>query len=61
MLPSPPSPTTEAVWASFHQELHRFVRQRVRRPEVAQDLLQDIFVKIHLRLATLSHVERLAA
>lgn len=54
-------PTTEAVWAAFHQELQRFVLRRVRQPEVVQDLMQDIFVKIHLRLATLSQAERLAA
>ena len=61
MLPSPLPITTEAVWAAFHQELQRFVLRRVRQPEVAQDLLQDIFVKIHLRLTTLTQTERLAA
>lgn len=57
----PAPPTTETVWAEFHEELHRFVRRRVRDPDVAQDLLQEVFVKIHLRLATLTHAERLAA
>ena len=57
----PPSLTTETVWAEFHQELHRFVRRRVRDPAAAQDLLQEIFIKIHLRLATLARPERLAA
>ena len=60
-MPPPSAPATEAVWAEFHQELHRFVRRRVRDPDAAQDLLQEIFIKIHLRLATLTRAERLAA
>lgn len=51
----------QTVWAEFHEELYRFVRRRVRDPDVTQDLLQEVFVKIHLRLATLTHAERLAA
>lgn len=61
MLPTPAPLTTETIWAEFHQELHRFVRRRVRDPAAAQDLLQEIFIKIHLRLATLAQAERLAA
>lgn len=62
MAASPtPAATTETVWAGFHQPLRRFVRRRVRGPAVAEDLLQEIFIKIHLRLNTLAQAERLAA
>ncbi len=61
MLPTPTPATTETIWTEFHQELHRFVRRRVHDPDAAQDLLQEIFIKIHLRLATLARAERLAA
>lgn len=57
----PPLPTNAAVWAGFHQELHRFVLRRVRDPDVAQDLLQEFFIKIHLHLDTKTQAERLAA
>ena len=48
-MPTTAHPTTEAIWTEFHQELHRFLLRHVRNDEVAQDLPQDIFIKIHLR------------
>ncbi|UYZ61279.1 sigma-70 family RNA polymerase sigma factor [Hymenobacter latericus] len=57
----PPSLTTAAIWTEFHRELLAFIRRRVPDPDTAQDLLQDVFVKIHLKLPTLTHADRLAS
>jgi RNA polymerase sigma-70 factor, ECF subfamily len=54
-------PTTETIWADFHRELLGFLTRRVRDPELARDLLQEVFVKIHLKLPTLTQTDRLGA
>jgi len=53
--------TTETIWADFHQQLLAFIRRRVSDPDTAQDLLQDVFVKIHLKLPSLTQADKLAS
>jgi len=53
--------TTESIWADFHRELLAFIRRRVADPDTAHDLLQDVFVKIHLKLPTLTHADKLTS
>ena len=52
--------TTEAVWHELHDNLRAFVARRVP-PDDVDDLLQDIFVRIHRGLPTVSRHERLHA
>lgn len=51
--------TTENIWVKFNKELLRFITKRVENKDVANDLLQDIFIKIHLKVSTLSDNEKL--
>jgi RNA polymerase sigma-70 factor (ECF subfamily) len=51
--------TTEQVWDAFHTPLSQFIRRRVPDETVAEDLLQDVFLKIHQHLETLKDVKRL--
>ncbi len=44
------APTIEAVWTEFADKLGRFIRARVADPATAEDILQDVFLKIHGRL-----------
>lgn len=53
------STTTEQVWEAFHEPLYRFIRRRVADEATAEDLLQDVFVKIHQHGDTLQDVRRL--
>lgn len=53
--------TTQNIWNEFNKQLYNFVNKRVQDREVAKDLVQDIFVKIHLNLHTLHNEEKLAA
>ena len=43
----------EQIWKDYHTKLHNFIRGRVGDASVADDLLQDIFVRIHSRIDTL--------
>lgn len=51
--------TTEQVWESFSQPLRVYLQRRVPDPGDADDLLQEIFIKVHLRLADLRSGDRL--
>jgi RNA polymerase sigma-70 factor (ECF subfamily) len=49
----------ESIWETFHTPLAQFVRARVADASTAEDLLQDVYVKIHTHLDTLRDDERL--
>lgn len=51
---------TELIWNNFQAELLGFIKKRVQNPFDAEDILQDIFIKIHLNLENLSQKDRLA-
>src|SRR5207237_4441366 len=51
--------TTEQVWDAFHGPLQQFIRRRVSDEVTAEDVLQDVFLKIHQRVETLKDVKRL--
>lgn len=50
---------TETIWHSFHQPLLRFVRRRVADEAAAEDVLQDVFLKVHLQIGTLQDAAKL--
>lgn len=50
---------TEQVWETFHKPLFQFIRKRVPDEESAEDLLQDVFLKIHQQIGTLKDVKKL--
>jgi RNA polymerase sigma-70 factor, ECF subfamily len=52
---------TEAVWTRLSDDLRRFLRLRVTDEHVAEDLLQETFVRIHRNLDGLAEADRLAA
>lgn len=51
---------TADVWERFNEDLGRFIYHRVSDQQDAEDLLQDVFVKIHSRIDTLRDEDRLA-
>jgi len=51
--------TTEQVWDAFHTPLSQFIHRRVSDETAAEDLLQDVFLKIHQHMDTLKDVKRL--
>jgi RNA polymerase sigma-70 factor (ECF subfamily) len=52
------SPDVEQLWAELGHDLRGFIRARVRDHAAAEDILQDVFVKIHTRLPDLRDRER---
>lgn len=51
--------TTENVWKTFNVNLKQFILKRVVDEDNAEDILQEVFVKIHTRIHTLRDEEKL--
>lgn len=52
---------TEAVWNEFHKRLLAFVSRRVNSPSDADDIIQEVFVRIHKNIANVQNERRLNA
>lgn len=48
--------TTEQVWEAFHLPVQQFIHRRVSDETSVEDLLQDVFLKIHQRIDTLQDI-----
>lgn len=44
---------TEKIWTEYHRKLLSFVKRRVSDEAIAEDILQEIFIKIHTRIDSL--------
>ena len=53
------TPTLEAIWNEFAVALRNFIRTRVADPSTAEDILQDVFVKIQAQLNRLEDPSKL--
>jgi RNA polymerase sigma-70 factor, ECF subfamily len=51
--------TTQQAWEAFHESLYQFIRRRVTDEATAEDLLQDVFLKIHQYGSNLKDAQRL--
>lgn len=51
--------TMEHIWAEFAAKLGEFIRARVSDPATAEDILQDVFVKIQQRSGQLQDPAKL--
>lgn len=57
----PSNPLTETIWTNLSSDLRRFIRRRVSDEHVADDLLQETFLRVHRNIETLEEADRLAA
>ncbi|APY01460.1 sigma-70 family RNA polymerase sigma factor [Lacinutrix venerupis] len=51
--------TTKEVWQIYSSDLKRFIFSKVKNDAVADDILQDVFIKVHTKLSTLQDVSKL--
>jgi RNA polymerase sigma-70 factor (ECF subfamily) len=52
--------TSDAIWRGFARQLLGYLRRRASDPSEAEDLLQEVFVKVHMRIGTLQDQSRVA-
>ncbi len=58
-MDSPMFNSLETVWEQFHTRLQKFIGSRVEDEAAAEDILQEVFLRIHTRMDTLSDSSRL--
>ena len=51
--------TTQEVWSKYSSDLKQFIISKVKEPTLADDILQDSFIKIHTKLHTLKDLNKL--
>src|SRR5258708_16546049 len=51
--------TTEKIWEKFKQRIKQFILKRITDEHNAEDILQEVFLKIHARIDTLRDEEKL--
>ena len=51
--------TTEHIWEAFHTPLQQFIRRHVSDEATTEDVLQNVFLKIHQHMETLKDVKKL--
>ena len=52
---------TEEIWTGFRSKLLGYIQARARNVQDAEDILQNVFVKVHRRINTLDDEDRLVA
>ncbi|MGL4369879.1 MAG: RNA polymerase sigma factor SigZ [Spirochaetota bacterium] len=52
---------TSRLWKSFSNDLLHFIQKRVSTPEDAEDILHDVYIKIHTGYHTIKSHERIHA
>lgn len=53
-------PGAEAVWLELHDRLLGFIGRRVRSRDDAEDILQEVMLRIHRHSGDLAHTDRVA-
>ncbi|WP_179317536.1 sigma-70 family RNA polymerase sigma factor [Winogradskyella undariae] len=51
--------TTKSVWESYSGDIRRFILSKVKDVDVADDILQETFIKVHTKLHTLKDEAKL--
>ena len=51
--------TTQQVWTKYSDDVKRFIISKVKDIAIADDILQDTFIKVHTKLHTLKDITKL--
>lgn len=52
-------PITAKIWQEFGDNIRRFIHARISNPEAVDDVLQDVFIKIHSNIDSLADTEKI--
>lgn len=53
--------TTEQIWELLSAKLRSFLLKRVSDEQIAEDLLQETFIRVHKRLDSLDDSQRITS
>ena len=50
--------TTQEIWNTYHLDVKRFVVSKVKDETIADDIIQNTFIKVHTKLSTLKDTSK---
>ena len=53
--------STDTAWAELHTNIREFIARRVRKPADVDDIVQQVFLRVHQALPTLRDADKLPA
>jgi len=51
--------TTQQIWEKYHQDIKQFILSKIKNEDIANDVLQEIFIKIHTKIDSLKDQDKL--
>jgi RNA polymerase sigma-70 factor (ECF subfamily) len=57
----PTAPDAEAIWEEFHEGLLGFVQRRVGSRETAEDIVQEVMLRVHRQVGRIERAEAVGA
>ena len=51
----------EIIWLDLNDELYRFIHSKVKNEHIAKDILQEVFLKIQLKINQLKNTSKLTS
>ena len=51
--------SNEQIWREYYTRLHNFIQSRVGNSSIADDILQEVFVRIHSHIDTLKESSKI--
>lgn len=51
----------EHIWLDLHNELNKFILSKIHEEAIAQDILQDVFIKVYLNIHQLNDSTKLTS
>ena len=51
----------ENIWKEFNKQLMAFIVSKVKDKSVAEDILQEVFIKVHQKITSLENKQKLTA
>ena len=50
---------TQHIWESYQRDIKQFILSKVRNEDIANDILQETFIKVHVKIDTLKNPDKL--
>jgi len=50
---------TKIIWDNYADDVKRFIFSKTKNNDLTDDLVQEVFIKVHTKIATLNDVEKL--
>lgn len=51
--------STETIWNNYSDDLRRFIFSKIKDNDITEDLLQDVFIKVHTKITSLQEIEKI--